>query len=256
MHGLVGAEIMKLQLTISQITKIAVVIVCIFDFLFVIMSVWGSKVYVILGAIILSLMTIILMCTMSYCTKKTIKGFSERLEYIMKEMLEGKNDINFIEEKETYFSSVKSDLYKLYEVLKAHKTYEFEEKQKLQELISDIAHQVKTPVFNLKTVNTILLDEIEDEHYREFLVSSMLQIEKLEFLMQALIKTSRLEMGIIEMHPCRKPLYITIGNAINGIIMQAHENNIDIEVVCDHDIQITHDTKWTEEALFNILDNV
>lgn len=255
MHGLVGAEIMKLKLTISQITKIAVAIVCIFNVLFLIMSIWVSKPYVILGAIILSLMTIVLICTMSYCTKKTTKSFAERLEYIIKEMLEGKNDINFTEEKETYFSSVKSDLYKLYEVLKAHKTYEFEEKLKLQELISDIAHQVKTPVFNLKTVNTILLDEVEDEHYREFLVSSMLQIEKLEFLMQALIKTSRLEMGIIEMHPCRKPLYITIGNAINGIIMQAHENNIDIEVVCNHDIQISHDTKWTEEALFNVLDN-
>lgn len=255
MHGLEGAEIMKLKLTISQITKIAMIIVCIVNTVFVIISIEVSRLYVIFSSIILSLIIIILMYVMCNCTKKTTRSFAERLEYIIKEMLEGKNDINFTEEKETYFSSVKSDLYKLYEVLMAHKTYELEEKQKLQELISDIAHQVKTPVFNLKTVNTILIDEITDEHYKEFLLSSMLQIEKLEFLMQALIKTSRLEMGIIEMNPCKAPLYITIGNAINGIIMQAYESNIDIEVECSHDIRITHDKKWTEEALFNVLDN-
>ena len=70
----------------------------------------------------------------------------------------------------------------------------------LQELISDISHQVKTPIANLKVINSTLLEnEVPVQKQKEFLTAQATQLDKLDFLMQAMIKTSRLETGVISL---------------------------------------------------------
>ena len=81
------------------------------------------------------------------------------------------------------------------------------------------------------------------------------QIEKLDFLMQAMIKTSRLETGIISLDRRIQPLYDTLAAALGGIVLNAERKNIHVSVACPKDIVLVHDRKWTGEALFNILDN-
>ena len=74
------------------------------------------------------------------------------------------------------------------------------ERADLQELLSDISHRVKTPISNLKMVNATLLEQpMPEEKQREFLQAFGGQLEKLDFLIQALIKTSRLETGVIKL---------------------------------------------------------
>ncbi len=72
------------------------------------------------------------------------------------------------------------------------------DKEKLQSIVSDISHQVKSPAANLKMyMQTLSRQDIDEEKRREFLELSSAQAEKLEFLMHALIKMSRIETGII-----------------------------------------------------------
>ena len=72
----------------------------------------------------------------------------------------------------------------------------------MQELISDISHQVKTPIANLKMLDATLLEQnVSPEKQREFLLAMDSQLDKLDFLMQAMIKTSRLEAGVIALEP-------------------------------------------------------
>ena len=126
----------------------------------------------------------------------------------------------------------------------------------MQELISDISHQVKTPISNLKMVNATLLEQpMPEEKQREFLQASSSQLEKLDFLMQAMIKTSRLETGVISLDRKIQPLYDTLAAALGGILLNAERKHIHVSVDCPEDIILPHDRKWTSEALFNILDN-
>jgi signal transduction histidine kinase len=130
------------------------------------------------------------------------------------------------------------------------------ERADLQELISDISHQVKTPIANLKMVNSTLLEQnVPQDKQREFLLASDTQLDKLDFLMQAMIKTSRLETGVISPEKKEQPIYDTLAIALGGILLNAEKKQIGVQVDCPKYLTVSHDRKWTGEALFNILDN-
>ena len=105
-------------------------------------------------------------------------------------------------------------------------------------------------------VNATLLEQsVTEEKRQEFLQASSGQLEKLDFLMQAMIKTSRLETGVIALDKKVQPIYNTLAAALGGILLNAEKKNIHVNVECPPDILLAHDKKWTSEALFNILDN-
>ena len=105
-------------------------------------------------------------------------------------------------------------------------------------------------------VNATLLEQpMPEEKRREFLQASSGQLEKLDFLMQAMIKTSRLETGVISLDRKIQPLYDTLAAALGGILLNAERKYIHVGVDCPEDIILPHDRKWTSEALFNILEN-
>ena len=126
----------------------------------------------------------------------------------------------------------------------------------MQELISDISHQVKTPIANLKMLDTTLLEQnVSPDNQKEFLLSMDSQLDKLDFLMQAMIKTSRLETGVISLEQKQQPIYDTLAAALGGILLNAEKKQLDVQVDCPEGLSVSHDRKWTSEALFNILDN-
>ena len=130
------------------------------------------------------------------------------------------------------------------------------ERADLQELISDISHQVKTPIANLKMLDATLLEQnVSPEKQKEFLLAMDSQLDKLDFLMQAMIKTSRLEAGVIALEPKPQAIYDTLAAALGGILLNAEQKKITVTVDCPETVTAAHDRKWTTEALFNILDN-
>ncbi len=131
-----------------------------------------------------------------------------------------------------------------------------EDKQTVQELVSDISHQVKTPLANILMFTSILQQRsLTDEKRTEFLTTMAAQIQKLDFLMQSLIKMSRLETGTFSLHIEWDSLYHTIAQAVNGVWAKAAQKQVQIEVACGSGVYVRHDAKWTAEALGNILDN-
>ena len=182
--------------------------------------------------------------------------FSDGLCGTIDNMLDGVAPPSQICEEESLFYKINHRLTRLYEVLRENRESIAKERADLQELISDISHQVKTPISNLKMVNATLLEQpMPEEKRREFLQASGGQLEKLDFLMQAMIKTSRLETGVISLERKVQPIYDTLAAALGGILLNAERKNIHVSVDCPTDIILAHDRKWTSEALFNILDN-
>ena len=102
---------------------------------------------------------------------------------------------------------------------------------------------------------TLLEQTVSPEKQREFLCAMGGQLDKLDFLMQAMIKTSRLETGVISLQAKGQPLYDTLAAALGGILLNAEKKQIEVTVDCTETVSAAHDRKWTTEALFNILDN-
>ncbi len=78
-----------------------------------------------------------------------------------------------------------------------------EEKDQLKELISDISHQTKTPIANIKLYLEMMQDETEPDRNREYLKKMNGQVDKLDFLLQSMVKMSRLETGTIKIQRSR-----------------------------------------------------
>ena len=182
--------------------------------------------------------------------------FSDSLCRTMDDMLDGAAPPPQIHEEENLFYKINHRLLRLYEVMRENRERVAKDRADLQELISDISHQVKTPIANLQMVNATLLEQsVPEEKQREFLQASSGQLDKLDFLMQAMIKTSRLETGVISLDRKIQPLYDTLAAALGSILLNAEKKNIHVSVDCPPDLALAHDRKWTSEALFNLLDN-
>ena len=124
--------------------------------------------------------------------------------------------------EESLFYKINYRLGRLYEVMQENKNSIAKERTDLQELISDISHQVKTPIANLKMINNTLLEnEVPPQKQKEFLTAQASQLDKLDFLMQAMIKTSRLETGVISLEQRQQPIYDTLAAALGGILLNA-----------------------------------
>lgn len=188
--------------------------------------------------------------------RQKLTGFSNTLCRTLDDMMSGSTKLPQVAEEESLLYKINHRIARLYEVMRENRINITKERTELQELLSDISHQVKTPIANLKMVNVTLIEQsMPINKQKEFLYAIDGQLDKLDFLMQALIKTSRLETGVISLKKEKQAIYDTIAEAMGGILLNAEKKHISVEVDCIESLEISHDRKWTSEALFNILDN-
>ena len=165
-------------------------------------------------------------------------------------------NIVFDSEDDNLISKFQYKLKSLYENINEDRARIKKEKDNIQTIVSDISHQVKTPIANLKLYNSTIIERnISGKKLKELLMAMDVQINKLDFLMQSMIKISRLESGMINLNIKIGSIFDTIAQALGNIILNAEKKNIKVSVFCDEKIKAKHDFKWTSEAIFNILDN-
>lgn len=215
----------------------------------------GSRAVVLYG-LLFAVLVLFSVVVFIMAVRKKLTEFSDCLCRTLDDMLTEDIEPPQSVEEESLFYKINHRLSRLYEVMRENRRSIAKEKADLQELISDISHQVKTPIANLKMVDATLLEQdVPMEKQREFLQAMGRELDKLDFLMQAMIKTSRLETGIITLKKKYQPVYDTLAAALGSVLLSAEKKNIDISVECPEDLEVSHDRKWTGEALFNILDN-
>lgn len=190
-----------------------------------------------------------------YVLKQDIYRFAKRLEESLDDILSGKESKRDWEDEDSMWGMVCEKLRRVNHVWQRKEEESLSEKNKMKELISDISHQTKTPAANLKLCMEILQDEPMSDRAEEFLKSMESQIGKLDFLIQGMVKISRLETGVIRIRDHETDLRATIGRAVASIVPRAEQKQIRLYVECDREIRVRHDGKWTEEAIFNLLDN-
>ncbi|MGG5330746.1 sensor histidine kinase [Enterococcus sp. AZ163] len=131
-----------------------------------------------------------------------------------------------------------------------------QEDSQIKSSITDIAHQLKTPVASLKLSMDIALSEAYSPAERqEFSDQAVLQINKLNLMLDGLAKISQMETDLIQINPQKYSLRKLVSEAINSVIIKALERDIDIELSSIDESTIFVDYKWTLEALSNVLEN-
>lgn len=188
--------------------------------------------------------------------KRAIYTFSDELEKTLNDMLSEKEISVSDELQESLWGKISTQLLRLQQIWQVKEAEGRKERELMKELVSDISHQTKTPIANLKMYCELLQDSnIGEEQQREFVEKIESQTNKLDFLIQSMVKMSRLETGIIEIKKKENRLYQTLGRAVAAAVSRAEKKQIEIHVDCFENIRVRHDGKWTEEAIFNILEN-
>ena len=129
------------------------------------------------------------------------------------------------------------------------------ERENMRALVSDISHQTKTPLANILLYAELLEEKAENAEEKALAAQILKQTEKLEFLIRALVKMSRLETGILKVEPVRQKLSPMVLEAADMLKKKAKDKGVHLTVSCDRDVVCCFDRKWTSEALENIIDN-
>ena len=129
-----------------------------------------------------------------------------------------------------------------------------DERDKIKSLISDISHQTKTPISNLILYSELLesADLTGDEKSNVEAIHA--QAEKLRFLIDSLVKLSRLENGILSLETDNEELNPLLQDVAMQLREKAEAKNLKLEIE-DTDARALIDKKWTQEAIVNIVDN-
>lgn len=208
-----------------------------------------NNLIVFVGIIIL---IILIMCNLMKYVFNKLDKVSKNIECI----IHGKYNIKDDFKEEGIFNIIHSDLNKLSKNINIKIKNLDKEKENIKELVTDISHQLKTPLASLKLYNSLLVEEdLDEEDSIEFLKTSSISINKLQSLIESLVNISRLETSMISIKKETKNIKATIIKAIESVKPKAMNKCISINLNDFDDKIVPHDSKWTEECIFNILDN-
>lgn len=131
-----------------------------------------------------------------------------------------------------------------------------QEENSTKALITDISHQLKTPLASIRMSHELSLSsDLSEEERQSFMETETQEILKMEALLDELVKLSRLENSMIQIKSEKCSMKKTISEAVSQIYIKANAKDIEICVDMEHDVETLHDHKWTVEALVNILEN-
>lgn len=184
------------------------------------------------------------------------KKINEITKYI-EEINRGNYKLNIEENTEDELSILKNELYKITIMLKEVAENSQKDKTTLKDSLSDISHQIKTPITSiLIMLDNILSDEnMPEDIKKDFIKDIKREIINIKFLVESILKLSKIDSNSIKF--IKKEVFIKdiINEAVKNVSMLSKLKNIEIIVSGDDSIKTICDLKWQVEAITNILKN-
>lgn len=154
------------------------------------------------------------------------------------------------------FSALVSKLDRIRQMMDRQVERAGEEKEQVKSLVSNMSHQLKTPLANLSIYTDILENqELDDEKRREMTGKVKRQVEKLDWIIGSLGKMVKLEQDVITFQAKGFSIRETILDAVDAVYEKAEKKNIRIISEPYEDVRLFHNRKWTAEVFVNILEN-
>lgn len=184
---------------------------------------------------------------------KEIKKIARCIEEINKKNY----SINIDENSEDELSILKNELYKITIMLKEDAENSKKDKLKLKDSLSDISHQLKTPLTSINIMLDNILDnpDMDSNTKEKFIQNIKREITNISSLVGEILKLSKFDASVIKFEEKQVFINDLVKSAISNVEMMAELKNINIEVNNQDNIKLVCDAKWQIEAITNILKN-
>ena len=219
-----------------------------------ILMAFGGFVFVGITAGILPLITgAVLLAVFLFYTKKRYKRIEELNDYLIK-VLSREEMPDILEQEEGELSILANNIYKAASTLKYQNEILSNDKKQLASAIADISHQMKTPLTSMMVMNDLLSGEEDPAKRMEFLQTQSSQLTRMNWLIQTLLKLSKLDAGTIELKHEQVPAKELLTEVIKPFEIQFELRGISYKQDIS-DMSFTCDKNWMVEALQNIVKN-
>lgn len=186
-------------------------------------------------------------------TKKRYKDIDDLNTYLSK-VLSGNEVPDITDQEEGELSILKTNIYKATTTLKFQKELLADDKKMLADAIADISHQLKTPLTSMMVMNDLLVNEDDAVRREEFIKTQSAQLDRMNWLIQTLLKLSKLDAGTALLKNEDIKSSILVSDALKPFEIQMELKDI-AKNVTGPDIDITCDKNWTLEVIQNIIKN-
>jgi len=178
-----------------------------------------------------------------------------KLSSYLKRINSGDYALDVRDNVEGELSILKSEIYKVTVMLREQNEMLLSDKASLQNALSDISHQLKTPLTSMFMMTDLLCDaQLPEEKRREFTDRLRAQLERIQWLVSSLLKLSKLDAGTVPFKPSAVSAKALLEKACAPLLIPIEIKNQKLTVE-DSGATLRCDENWTAEALVNILKN-
>lgn len=186
-----------------------------------------------------------------YQVRKTYRTIDRLLSCVLSQEKIEASDV-----REGELSALANKAGRIQEVLGRQVDAAREEKEQVKSLVSNMSHQLKTPLANLSIYTDILSgQELDAEQKKEIAGKLRKQIDKLDWIIGSLTKMVKLEQDVIVFEAGANRIRETIADAVDAVYEKAEKKGILLAVAEYEDLLLFHNRKWTAEVLVNVLEN-
>lgn len=223
------------------------------------------NVNIIVSTLIIGVMSVLfIICFYIYLRRR--KNAIVQLQDYMDKISRGNYELEINDNSEDELSSLKNSLYKIMVYMKEQADSARIKKVMLAQSVSDISHQLKTPL----TSTQVLLDNLNDNPdmdystRKKFIYEALNQVNGMSWMIVSMLKLSRIDAGVVEFNNENISINKIIEEAVGNLEVIAEIKNVNIEKNIDNrnedelnksDIYIKGDYNWNREALQNIIKN-
>lgn len=220
----------------------------------------------ILWAVLYGAMNLLVLTAVCFALSRHVRNALYALGDMMEELINGhepeeeemdiSGKMKFPVAEDTILSKLQGQILKLYDMLRVHEEQERKLRKQLDENIGNLVHQINTPITNIRLYAGFLKrDDLTEPERTRFLRCMEEQADKLFWMGESFSKVSRLETGIIHLKPKKQEIESAVLSAVDQVMIKAERKEMEITLSGKTQVSARIDSKWTTEALFNILDN-
>ncbi|MBT2759215.1 HAMP domain-containing histidine kinase [Mesobacillus foraminis] len=207
------------------------------------------------AALFLFITAAVLLMVSIYFTKWRYREI-EKLSGYLRQITNGDYSLDIRDNTEGELSILKNDIFKVTLMLSEQSSYLQQDKVRLTNAISDISHQLKTPITSMVVMADLLSEPNLDAGKRkEFTHNIQVQLERIEWLVSSLLKLAKIDAEIVQFKKEEVSVEKLVQKAVQSVLIPMDIKQLSLKVIGDEEPAFHGDLNWTAEALINILKN-
>lgn len=207
----------------------------------------------ILFIFIISLFVVIFICVIYYMVKQNKK--LSKLNNYTEEVLNNNYMLDIRDNDEGNISKLKNKIYDMTVMLKEKNFLLEQDKIKIEKMIADISHQIKTPLTSLNILTELLYEEKDIKKKEEFLDDMVKELNKIEWLVKNILNIAKIDSKTLVLKREKVNVMGLLNKSKTTFNAILELMNVSLVIDGKNDVYFVVDKKWTEEAINNLIKN-